>query len=138
MKRKDAVDKITTALQESWVFNGKLNQDDCQVAHLVSKTNKVTHINFCPIRCEIVGGPKDGKVEYKRFHLRIDRFVGLCIHYGFDVGEIVFFSKDKNIECDSIVFIMNLKSYKFFVRVYSRPAKELNLSVKINFDQELI
>jgi hypothetical protein len=130
MKKKQAIKAILSTLSECWFT--KREKKVNFLPHSVQSFDGLTHIFVCPIRHEIVGGPKDGKTGYFSFLFGINKFTKACKSKGIIVKDIVLLSRGKNqFECPAIAFEIKNGRSNMLLHLFTAPVKAMTMSMKI-------
>lgn len=131
MKIKSIYKKIFEILYINWCYIGEKKRKEFDM-----ETNIHTKVSFdkdtkriellaCPSRNEIVGGARDGKTFYYNFAFDVAGCIESLILKKIKVHNILYASKSKSLECDMIIFVLSYRKEEMVLKVYSRPAKDI-------------
>ena len=127
MKVKKIYNTIFDCIQKNWVYVGSVKKamDDpnykCDV-NIHSKIDfdaiaKKTELSLCPAKNEIIGGAKDGKTFYRTFALDIANCISALIKNKIKIESVLYASRSKLLDCDTIFFILKYRIRIFYVLV---------------------
>ena len=101
-------------------------------AYDYDEESNIHHIYFCPSKKEIVGGSKDGKKSFFGFMFHIDMFLDICKSRKIHIINVAFSTKTKSLECESLIFTMIFRNKQYALKIFGKPAKDVNFVTKIN------
>jgi hypothetical protein len=93
MKKKKIVDTIISSISDCWMIQRKKGK--IFIANCVQSSGGITRIFVCPMRHEIVGGSKDGRIGYFSFSFGIVKFIKICKSHDIIVKDLVLLSRGK-------------------------------------------
>jgi|694.fasta_scaffold00059_39 hypothetical protein len=131
MKIKPIYKKIFESVYINWCYIGEAKRKESDM-----ETNIHTKVTFdedtkriellaCPSRNEIVGGARDGKTFYYNFAFDVAGCIENLISKKIEIHNILYASKSKSLECDMIIFVLNYRKEEVVLKVFSRPAKDI-------------
>jgi hypothetical protein len=130
MKKKKIVDTIISSISDCWMIQRKKGK--IFIANCVQSSGGITRIFVCPMRHEIVGGSKDGRIGYFSFSFGIVKFIKICKSHDIIVKDLVLLSRGKKqFECPTIVFEIKSGRSNFLLHLFTAPVKSMNVSKKI-------
>jgi hypothetical protein len=128
------VEKITKIVVKCWDFNNNKKKDvTYHNAENYDEESGITHLLFCPSKKEIVGGSRDGKVSFSGFMFHIGMFLDLCKTKKIEVVDVAFSTRNKHLECETLIFHILYKKKQYAVKIYGKPAKDVNVTTRINY-----
>jgi hypothetical protein len=130
MKKKKIVDTIISSISDCWMIQRKKGK--IFIANCVQSSGGITHIFVCPMRHEIVGGSKDGRIGYFSFSFGIVKFIKICKSHDIIVKDLVLLSRGKKqFEFPTIVFEIKSGRSNFLLHLFTAPPKSMNVLKKI-------
>lgn len=130
MKKKKIIDTIISSISDCWMIQRKKGK--IFIANCIQSSGGITRIFVCPMRHEIVGGPKDGRTGYFSFSFGIVKFIKICKSHDIIVKDLVLLSRGKKqFECPTIVFEIKSGRSNFLLHLFTAPAKSMNVLKKI-------
>ena len=88
--------------------------------------NKKYELSVCPTKNEIIGGAKDGKKFYYTFAFDMMNCISNLIQNKINIESILYASKSKVLECDTTFMILKYRNEEMVLKIFSRPAKDIN------------
>jgi|APGre2960657373_1045057.scaffolds.fasta_scaffold04352_5 hypothetical protein len=130
MKKKKIVDTIISSISDCWMIQRKKGK--IFIANCVQSSGGITRIFVCPMRHEIVGGSKDGRIGYFSFSFGIVKFIKICKSHDIIVKDLVLLSRGKKqFEFPTIVFEIKSGRSNFLLHLFTAPPKSMNVLKKI-------
>ncbi len=135
-KKISNVDKISNIVIKCWDFQSKKKNFTYHQAVSHDAESEVTHLMFCPEKREIVGGAYDGRLVSCKFLFHIGMFFDLCNSSKIHIVDMAFCTKNKNIECETLIAHLLYRKKQYAIRIFAKPAKDVQVTSTINHYRE--